>query len=147
MLGHLPIDLISSKTRKKSKMFEEIFNNQGLNLITENILIKLDVKSLWRCQLVCKGLHQFIKLLEKSRKLKENDFKMIRRIRRKKLLIHSNWNAAFNSISDEDNFYRRRGLIELLETYVNQDEIQTGSLQFDGQIMTNSYLNTSKFFY
>ena len=165
-IGHLLIDLISSKTRKKSKMFEEIFNNQGLSLITENILIKLDVKSLLRCRLVCKGLHQFMKSLEKSRKLKKNDLKMIRRIRRKKLLIHSNWNAAFNSIIDEDNFYRRQGLIELLETYVNQDEIQTGSLhfdgqimtyvnqdkiqtgslQYDGQIMTNSYLNTSKFF-
>ena len=88
-----------------------------------------------------------MKSLENSRKLKENDLKMIRRIRRKKLLIHSNWIAVFNSIIDEDNFYRRKGLIELLETYVNQDVLQTGSLQFDGQIMTNSYLNTSKFFY
>ena len=145
-INQLPNHLISSKTRTKSEMFEEIFNNQGLSLITENILIKLDVKSLLGCRLVCKGLHQFIKSLEKSRKLKENDLKIIRRIRRKKLLIHSNWKAAFNSIHDEDNFYRRQGLIELLETYVNQDEIQTGSLQFDGQIMTNSYLNTSKFF-
>ena len=122
-------------------MFEEIFNNQGLNLITENILIKLDVKSLWRCQLVCKALHQFIKSLEKSKKLKENDFKMIQRICRKKLLIHSNWKSAFNSIREEDNFYRRRGLLELLETYVNQDEI----IQFSNQIFTNSYLTTSKF--
>ena len=146
-INQLPNHLISSKTRTKTKMFEEIFNNQGLNLITENILIKLDVKSLLRCRLVCKGLHQFMKSLENSRKLKENDLKMIRRIRRKKLLIHSNWNAVFNSIIDEDNFYRRKGLIELLETYVNQDVLQTGSLQFDGQITTNSYLNTSKFFY
>ena len=145
-IGHLFIDLTSSKNRKKSKMFEEIFNNQGLNLITENILIKLDVKSLLRCRLVCKGLHQSMKSLEKSKKLKENDLKMIRRIRRKKLLIHTNWIAVFNSIIDEDNFYRRKGLIELLETYVNQDVLQTGSLQFDGQIVTNSYLNTSKFF-
>ena len=143
-INQLPNHLISSKTRTKTKMFEEIFNNQGLNLITENILIKLDVKSLLRCRLVCKGLHQFIKSLEKSRKLKENDFKMIRRIRRKKLLIHSNWKAAFNSIVDEDNFYRRQGLIELLEFYVNQDDIQTGALQFD-ELMNNSYLNTSKF--
>ena len=145
-IGHLFIDLTSSKNRKKSKMFEEIFNNQGLNLITENILIKLDVKSLLRCRLVCKGLQQFIKSLERSKKLKENDLKTIRRIRRKKLLIHSNWKAAFNSILDEDNFYRRQALIELLETYVNQDEIQTGYPQFDGQIVTNSYLNSSKFF-
>ena len=143
-INQLPNHLISSKTRTKTKMFEEIFNNQGLNLITENILIKLDVKSLLRCRLVCKGLHQFIKSLEKSRKLKENDFKMIRRIRRKKLLIHSNWKAAFNSIVDEDNFYRRQGLIELLEFYVNQDDIQTGVLQFD-ELVNNSYLNTSKF--
>ena len=60
-------------------------------------------------------------------------------------MIHTNWIAVFNSIIDEDNFYRRKGLIELLETYVNQDVLQTGSLQFDGQIMTNSYLNTNKF--
>ena len=143
-INQLPNHLISSKTRTKTKMFEEIFNNQGLNLITENILMKLDVKSLLRCRLVCKGLHQFIKSLEKSRKLKENDFKMIRRIRRKKLLIHSNWKAAFNSIVDEDNYYRRQGLIELLEFYVNQDDIQTGALQFD-ELINNSYLNTSKF--
>ena len=122
-------------------MFEEIFNNQGLNLITENILIKLDVKSLWRCQLVCKGLYQFIKSLEKSKKLKENDFKMIRRICRKKLLIHSNWKSALDSICKEDNFFRRRGLLELLETYVKQDE----TIQFSYQIVTNSYLTTSKF--
>ena len=122
-------------------MFEEIFNNQGLNLITENILIKLDVKSLWRCRLVCKGLYQFIKSLEISKKLKEIDFKMIRRICRKKLLIHSNWKSVLDSIREEDNFYRRRGLLELLETYVNQDEI----IQFSNQILTNSYLTTSKF--
>ena len=146
-INQLPNHLISSKARTKTEMFEEIFNNQGLSLITENILIKLDVKSLLGCRLVCKGLHQFIKSLEKSRKLKENDLKIIRRIRRKKLLIHSNWKATFNSIHDEDNFYSRRGLIELLETYVNQDEIQTGSWPFDGQIMTNSYLNSSKFFH
>mgnify|MGYP002045098901 CR=1 FL=1 len=146
-INQLPNHLISSKTRTRTKMFEEIFNNQGLNLITENILIKLDVKSLLGCRLVCKGLSQFIKSLEKSRKLKENDLKTIRRIRRKKLLIHSNWKAAFNSILDEDNFYKRRGLIELLENYVDQDEIQIGYPQFDGQIMTNSYLSTSKFFH
>ena len=146
-INQLPKHLISSKTRTKSEMFEEIFNNQGFNLITENILIKLDVKSLLGCRLVCKGLSQFIKSLEKSRKVKENDLKIIRRIRRKKLLIHSNWKAAFNSILDEDNFYRRRGLIELLENYVDQDEIQIGYPQFDGQIMTNSYLSTSKFFH
>ena len=143
-INQLPNHLISSKTRTRTKMFEEIFNNQGLNLITENILIKLDVKSLLGCRLVCKGLSQFIKSLEKSRKLKENDLKIIRRIRRKKFLIHPNWKAAFNLIHDEDNFYRRRGLIELLESYVNQDETQTFSLEFD-QIMTDSYLNTSKF--
>ena len=143
-INQLPNHLISSKTRTKTEMFEEIFNNQGLNLITEKILIKLDVKSLSRCRLVCKGLHQFIKSLEINRKLKENDLKIIRRIRRKKFLIHPNWKAAFNLIHDEDNFYRRRGLIELLETYVNQDETQAGYLEFD-QIMTHSYLNTSKY--
>ena len=122
-------------------MFEEIFNNQGFNLITENILIKLDVKSLWRCRLVCKGLYQFIKSLEKSKKLKESDFKMIRRICRKKLLIHSNWKSAFDSIREEGNFYRRRGLLDLLETYYNQDKI----LFFGNPIHTDSYLNSSKF--
>ena len=129
-------------------MFEEIFTNQGFNTITENILINLDVKSLWRCRLVCKGLHQFIKSLEKSIKLKKNDLKMIRRIRRKKFLVHSNWNAAFNLICQEDNFYRRRGLIELLETYENQEKI----LESDGRWsdakpycpIIDSYLNTSK---
>ena len=104
-------------------MFEDIFSNPGFNNITEKILINLDVKSLWRCRLVCKGLHQFIISLEKSIKLKEIDFKMIRRLRRKKFLVQSNWNAAFNSICLENNFYRRRGLIDLLETYDNQDKI------------------------
>ena len=128
-------------------MFEELFGNQGFNHITENILIKLDVQSLWKCRLVCKGLHKFITSLEKSRIVKENDFRIIRSICWKKFLVHSNWKAAFNSILDEDNFYRRRGLIELLENYVDQDEIQIGYPQFDGQIMTNSYLSTSKFFH
>ena len=117
-------------------MFEEIFTNQGFNHITWNILINLDVKSLWQCRLVCKGLHQSIKSLEKSMKLKENDFKLIRRIRWKKFLAHPNWIAAFNSICEEDNFYRRRGLIDLLETYNKQEKI----LQYDGPI-SDSYLN------
>ena len=129
-------------------MFEEIFTNQGFYIITEKILINLDVKSLWRCRLVCKALHNFIKSLEKSIKLKKNDLKMIRRIRRKKFLVHSNWNAAFNSICQEDNFYRRRGLMELLETYENQNNI----LECDGRWsegktacpIIDSYLNTSK---
>ena len=120
-------------------MFEEICTNQGFNHIGENILINLDVKSLWRCRLVCKGLHQFIKLLEESRKLKKNDFIMIRRLCRKKFLIHSNWKAAFNLICQEDNFYRRRGLIDLLET---QDNIL---LCYDS-IIIDSYINTSKLF-
>ena len=121
-------------------MFEEISKIQGFNHITENILIKLDVESLWKCRIVCKGLHQFITSLEKSRKLKVNDSKFIRRIRRQKFLTHSNWREAFNLICQEDNFFRRRGLIELLETYVKQDKI----LSFDGPII-DSYLNTSKF--
>ena len=122
-------------------MFEEIFQNQGINHITENILIKLDFKSLCMCRFVCKGLHQFIRSLEKSRKLKSDDFKIIRRIRLKKFLAHPNLNAAFNSIRQEDNFYRRRGLIDLLETYRKQDKI----LQFDGPVHIDSYLNASKF--
>ena len=140
---HLPIDLSLGKTRikTKSKMLEEIFKNQGFNHITESILIKLDFKSLCMCRLVCKGLHQFIRSLEKSRKLKSDDFKIIRRIRLKKFLAHPNLNAAFNSIRQEDNFYRRRGLIDLLETYRKQDKI----LQFDGPVLIDSYLNTSKF--
>ena len=121
-------------------MFEDIFSNQGFNHITEIILINLDVESLWKCRLVCKVLHQFIKSLEKNMKLKKNDFKIIRRIRRKKFLTHQNWNVVFNSIHQEDNFYRRRGLIDLLETYDNQDKI----LKFDGPIDIESFLNTSK---
>jgi hypothetical protein len=62
---------------------------------------------------------------------------MIRRIRWKKFLAHPNWNAVFNSIRQEDNFYRRRDLVVLLETYNNQDE----TLTFDGPIV-DSYLNT-----
>ena len=124
-------------------MFEEIFRNQGFDHITENILIKLDVKTLWRCRLVCKDLHKFIKSLEKSIKFKKIDIKIIQRIRWNKFLVHSNWSGAFNSIRQEDNFYRRRGLVELLETYVNQDEI----LEFlDYGPITDSYLNTGKFF-
>ena len=71
-------------------------------------------------------------------KLKKNDFKIIRRIRRKKFLTHQNWNVVFNSIHLEDNFYRRRGLIDLLET---QDEI----LRCYDSIIIDSYINTSKF--
>ena len=137
---HLPIDLIGGRleSKQKSKMFEEIFANQGFNHITENILINLDVKSLWRCRLVCKGLHQFIKSLEESRKLKKNDFIMIQRLRRKMFLVHPNWKAAFNLICQEDNFYRRRGLIDLLET---QDKI----VHCFDSIIIESYINTSKF--
>ena len=144
------MDLITSilgETRIKTK-FEEIFSNQGFNTITENILINLDVKSLWRCRLVCKALYQFIKSLEKSIKLKKNDLKLIRRIRRKQFLIHSNWNAAFNLICQEDNFYRRRGLLELLETYEKQDRIlETNGCWSDTRAqcpIIGSYLNTSK---
>ena len=119
-------------------MFGEIFTNQGFDHITENILINLDVNSLWKCQLVCKALYQLIKSLEKNVKLKKNDFKLIRRIRWKKFLAHTNLNAVFNSIRQEDNFYRRRGLLDLLETYNNQYEI----LQFDVSIICDAYLNT-----
>ena len=73
---------------------------------------------------------------------------MIRRIRRKKFLIHSNWNAAFNSICQEDNFYRRRGLLELLKTYEKQDRIlETNGEWSDTKAecpIIGSYLNTSK---
>jgi len=119
-------------------MFEELFGNQGFNHITENVLIKLDVQSLWKCRLVCKGLHKFITSLEKSRIVKEGDFRIIQSICWKKFLVHSNWKAALNSICKEDNFYRRRGLIDLLETYDNQNE----SLY---DLITDSYLNTGKF--
>ena len=142
--GHLPIDLTVCKTgiKTKSKMFEGIFTNQGFNHITENILINLDVKSLWRCRLVCKALHEIIKSFERSIKLKKNDFKIIQRIRWKRCLVHSSWNAVFNSIRGEDNFYTRRYLIELLKTYdSNQDKI----LDFEGPINSTSYLNLSKF--
>ena len=147
------MDLITSilgetRIKTKSKMFEEIFSNQGFNTITESILINLDVKSLWRCRLVCKALYQFIKSLEKSIKLKKNDLKLIRRIRRKQFLIHSHWNAAFNSICEEDNFYRRRRLLELLETYEKQDRIlETNGCWSDTKAqcpIIGSYLNTSK---
>ena len=76
-------------------------------------------------------------------KFKKIDIKKIQSIRWNKFLVHSNWSAVFNSIRQEDNFYRRRGLVELLETYVNQDEI----LEFlDYGPITDSYLNTGKFF-
>ena len=120
-------------------MFEDIFKNQGFNHITDSILNKLDVKSRWKCRLVCKDLDQYITSLEKSRKLKANDLKIIRRLRRKRLVVHSNWRTAFNSIIQEDNFYRRQGLIYLLETYDNQDRI----LKFPS-LITESYLNTGK---
>ena len=103
-------------------MFEELFGNQGFNHITENILIKLDVQSLWKCRLVCKGLHKFITSLEKSRQVKENDLRIIQNICWKKFLVHSNWKAALDLIRKEDNFYRRRGLIDLLVTYENQNK-------------------------
>ena len=121
-------------------MFEEIFTNQGFNHISEKILINLDVKSLWKCRLVCKALHEIIKSFEISIKLKKNDFKIIQRIRWKRCLVHSNWNAVFNSIRAEDNFYTRRCLIELLKVYDNQDKI----LPFEGPMNSDSYLNLSK---
>ena len=119
-------------------MLEDIFTNQGFNHITEKILNNLNVKSLLRCQLVCKALHQFIIILEKSIKLKKNDFIMIRRLRRKKFLVHSNWNAAFNLICQEDNFYRRWGLIDLLQTCYK-------ILPSNDSYTIDSYLNSSKF--
>ena len=122
-------------------MFEIFFGNQGFKHITENILIKLDVQSLWKCRLVSKGLHKFITSLEKSRKVKANDFKIIRSICLRKFLAHSNWKAVFNSIWQEDNFYKRRGLIDLLENYDNQDK----DLHIGHDMITNSYLNASKF--
>ena len=122
-------------------MFEDIFKNQGFNHITDNILNKLDVKSRWKCRLVCKDLDQYITSLEKSSKVKANDFKIILRIRWRKFLAHSNWKAVFNSILQEDNFYKRRGLIDLLKNYDNQDK----DLQLGDDIITDSYLNASKF--
>ena len=117
-------------------MFEEIFTNPGFHHITENILINLDVKTLWGCRLVCKALHQFIQKLEGSREMKRNDFKIIRRICWKKFTVEPPWIAVFNSMCQEDNFYRRQCLIYLLD---NQDK----TLQFAGPIR-DSYLNTSK---
>ena len=122
-------------------MFEEIFTNQGFNHITEKIIINLDGKSLWRCRLVCKALQEIIKSFEISIELKKNDFKIIQRIRWKRCLVHSNWNAVVNSIRGEDNFHKRRYLIDLLKTYDNQDEI----LPFEGPINSDSCLNLSKF--
>ena len=121
-------------------MFGEIFTNQGFNHITEKIIINLDGKSLWRCRLVCKALHEFIKSFETSIKLKKNDFKIIQRIRWKRCLVHSNWNAVFNSIRGEDNFYKRRYLIDLLKTYDNQEKM----LPTEGPINIGAYLNLSK---
>ena len=118
-------------------MLEDISANPGLNHITENILINLDVQSLWRCRLVCKALHQFIKELEKSIKLRQKDFKTLRRIRRKTFLVHPEWRALFEAICNEDNFYRRRGLIDLLETY-SQNRI----LEFNNDLMVDTYLNS-----
>ena len=118
-------------------MLEDISANPGLNHITENILINLDVQSLWRCRLVCKALHQFIKELEKSIKLRQKDFKTLRRIRRKTFLVHPEWKALFEAICNEDNFYRRRGLIDLLEAY-SQKRI----LEFNNNLMVDSYLNS-----
>ena len=73
--------------------------------------------------------------------MKANDFKIIQRIRWRKFLTHSNWKAVYNSILQEDNFYKRRGLIDLLENYDNQDK----DLQLGHDIITDSYLNASKF--
>ena len=120
-------------------MFENIFTNQGFNHIVEKILVQLDVKSLYRCQMVCKTLFQVIKKLETNIKLKENDLKNIRRIRWKKLLVHPNWKSVFTTICEEDNFYKRRRLLELLKTYLYHDK----TLEFDGPI-SDSYLTASK---
>ena len=122
-------------------MFEDIFTNQGFNHITEKILTNLNVKSLLRCRLVCKALYQSIKSFEKSKERKKNDFKIIQRIRRRKCLAHPYWNTVFNSISLEDDFYKRQTLIELLYIFENQDKI----LQFQGPMNSDSYLNLSKF--
>ena len=58
-------------------MFEDIFTNQGFDHLTEDILLDLDVTSLVRCRLVCKPLNRFIKSMEKSRKLRERDFRRV----------------------------------------------------------------------
>ena len=121
-------------------MFENIFKNQEYYNITEKILINLDVQSLYRCQMVCKTLYQVTKTLVRNQKLKENDLKNIRRIRWKKLLVHANWKAVFANICEEDNFYKRRRLLELLKTYLYHDK----TLDFDGPI-SDSYLTASKY--
>ena len=130
-----------TRIKTKLKMFEDIFKNQGFTHITEKILTNLNAQSLLRCQLVCKALHQFVKLFEKSQERKKKDLKIIQRIRWKKCLAHSYWNTVFNSISQEDNFYKRQTLIELLEIFDNQDKI----LEFQGPMNSDSYLNLSKF--
>ena len=60
---------------KIQKMFEDIFTNPGFDHLTECIVLDLDVTSLLRCRLVCKDLNRFIKSMEKSRKLRERDFR------------------------------------------------------------------------
>jgi len=118
-------------------MFEDIFTNQGFDQLTEDILLDLDVTSLVRCRLVCKPLNRFIKSMEKSRKLRERDFRTIRRIRRKKFLVHPSWKAIFDGLNQENNFYRRRGLIILLKPYC-----QEIPLHFDDNAVQSSFLNS-----
>ena len=103
--------------QNKSKMFQNILSNPGLNHISEQILVQLDIQSLWRCRLVCKSLLEFIKQLEQSQRLKDIDLKTIKQIRYKKFLVHKYWKPMFNAICTEDNFYKRRSLVYFLMQY------------------------------
>ena len=103
-------------------MIENIFTNPGYNHITENILLRLDFQSLRNCSLVSKSLYAFITGLESSKKLKKSDMDSIRKLRLKNMLFHPNWRAMLDEIYYEDNFYRRRALIDLLGTYRQETE-------------------------
>ena len=106
-------------------MFQYISSNPGLNHITEQILLQLDIQSLLRCRLVCKSLLENIKHLENSGRLEEIDMKIILRIRKQKFLVHELWTPMFDAICMEGNFYERRRLVFFLKKYFNEKPLKT----------------------
>ena len=66
-------------------------------------------------------------------------FRTFRRIRRKNFLVHPSWKAIFDGLNQENNFYRRRGLVVLLKPYCKEIP-----LHFDDNAVQSSFLNSSK---
>ena len=129
---------------EKNNKFEEIYRSSGFIHITDKILLELDMKSLMRTRLVCKALYHSIQNLGEKPRLRDQDLKTIRKIRREKFLVHPNWRKMFDAICQEGNFYRIRYVMQLLQEYQNES---IWSCNIDGRTLTeHNYVSSGMFF-